>query len=398
MKITTKAAALLISALLLINCGGGGGTGGCRTQDGTPAQTFEHVYVSNLAERTVAGFSVSATGALNKFGQASTSGVGSERIVFDPNFSLLYVANKFSSDVSIFKVDASSGALTALAGSPFAVGDQNTQEGISTIAVDPSGKFLFVANTLTGFWAYSVNSTTGALTALPRAPFQVDAMQPTSIAVHRNGKFVYIAGSSIPSSITTYSIDATAGTVAKIGLAVPSPDDPVDMVFDEAGKFLFVANDPLFGDVSGPSMTVFAVNAETGALTVAPGSPIRTLNLPKAIAVVGNFLYVVDGVSGELGIYSIGTDGALLQRSVTLLDNMTHLTALAANNPKTQGGRYLFVTDSGSEAAGGTVTAYSVDAASGNLTQAGLPVSTGGQAVGMVVATTTVNGSNVCTP
>jgi 6-phosphogluconolactonase (cycloisomerase 2 family) len=318
--------------------------------------------------------------------------------VFDPNFSLLYVANRFSSNVSIFKVDAASGAMTALAGSPFAVGDQNTQAGISTIAVHPSGKFLFVADALTGFWAYSVNATTGTLTALPRAPFQVDAMQPSSIVVHPNGKFVYIAGSSIPSSITTYSIDVNGGTVSKVGLPTPVADDPVDMSFDETGKFLIVANFPTAGDVSGPSTTVFSANADTGGLTLAPGSPMRTLNLPRAIAVVGNFLYEIDGASGELGIYSIGTDGSLTQRAVTLLDGKTHLSALAANASQVSGSRYLFVTDYGSEAAGGTVTAYSVDTASGNLTQAGLPVSTGGNAAGVVVARSTVNGTSTCVP
>lgn len=397
MKVAMRAAALIIGVLLLTNCGGGDGTTGeCRTQTGVPAPTFEHTYVSNLTERTVAAFSLNTTGGLNKFGQVATGGLGSDRVVFDPNFNFLYVANKFSNNVSIFKVDPSTGSLIALAGSPFAAGDQNTQEGISTIAVHPSGKYLFVANALTGFWAYSVNATTGALAALPRAPFIIDAMQPSSIVVHPNGKFVYITGSSIPSSITTYSIDATAGTVAKLGGAIPVADDPVDMTFDDAGKFLFVANDPIFGDISGPSMTVFAVNADTGALTVAPGSPIRTLNLPRAIAVVGNFLYVVDGISGELGIYSIAANGSLMQKSVTLLDGRNHLSALAANSPKLPGSRYLFVADSGSETASGTLAAYSVDTLAGNLTAVGLPVQTGGEAVSVVVATTTVNGTNTC--
>ncbi|HYG99837.1 MAG TPA: beta-propeller fold lactonase family protein [Terriglobales bacterium] len=396
MRLAFQTSLLLVCVLLLVNCGGGGGpASGCRGQTGTPAPVFEHVYVSNLLERTVAGFSVSATGTLNKIGQASTGGIGSERIVFDPNFNFLYVANKFSSDISIYKVDPSTGALTALAGSPLAVGDPMTDEPIQTIAVHPTGKYLFVANALAGFWAYSVNSTTGALTPVPGTPFLVDAMQPTSIAVHPNGKFLYIAGSSIPSSITTYSIDVSAGTMGKIGSGAAVSDNPVDMTFDEAGKFLFVVNDPAFGDMSAASTTVFAVNADTGELTVAPGSPLRTLTLPRAVAVVGSFLYVLDADARQLGIYNIGTNGSLTQKSVELLSSMTEPSALAVNG-KNRSTRYLYMTDAGSESVAGTVAAYRVET-SGSLTAIGLPVSTNGTAASMAVATTSTTPTNPCT-
>ena len=60
-----------------------------------------------------------------------------------------------------------SGALTPLAASPFKAG---TEPG--GIAIDPTGKFVYVAaagsNNVSG---YAINATSGALTKLKASPF-----------------------------------------------------------------------------------------------------------------------------------------------------------------------------------------------------------------------------------
>ncbi len=49
--------------------------------------------------------------------------------------------NGGSNDVSAYAVDPASGALTPIAGSPFAAGN-----GPDSIAVDPTGRFAYVSN------------------------------------------------------------------------------------------------------------------------------------------------------------------------------------------------------------------------------------------------------------
>src|SRR5271170_1137896 len=56
-----------------------------------------------------------------------------------PRFA--YVVNRGSNDVSAYTVDAMTGALTALAGSPFAVGTLPVG-----ITVDPTGNYAYVVN------------------------------------------------------------------------------------------------------------------------------------------------------------------------------------------------------------------------------------------------------------
>src|SRR5580700_5849938 len=57
----------------------------------------------------------------------------------------VYVTNEGDSTVSGYTIDPSTGALTSIAGSPFPA-DAGPFSGPSSMAVDPSGKFAYVAN------------------------------------------------------------------------------------------------------------------------------------------------------------------------------------------------------------------------------------------------------------
>ena len=93
-----------------------------------------------------------------------------------------YVANG-GKHISGYTINPSTGALTAIAGSPFAAGTRPR-----SVAVDPSGKFAYVANfggdTVSG---YTINPS-GALTAIAGSPFAAGS-RPVSVAVDPSGKF-----------------------------------------------------------------------------------------------------------------------------------------------------------------------------------------------------------------
>ncbi len=82
------------------------------------------------------------------------------------------------SGVSAYTIDATSGALTPVAGSPFAAG------GFTDIlAVDPTGKFAYVANVYSNnVSAYTIDGTSGALTPVAGSPFAAGT-QPQAITV-----------------------------------------------------------------------------------------------------------------------------------------------------------------------------------------------------------------------
>jgi 6-phosphogluconolactonase (cycloisomerase 2 family) len=81
--------------------------------------------------------------------------------VLDPSGRFAYVANRAANGISAFCVDATSGALTPVGGSPFAAGSEP-----GSVAIDPSGRFAYVANLGSASIAsYLIDAGTGALVA-----------------------------------------------------------------------------------------------------------------------------------------------------------------------------------------------------------------------------------------
>src|SRR5690606_25098201 len=108
-----------------------------------------------------------------------------------------YVANAGSKTISGFSIDAQTGELTELAGSPFPV----TGSAPLAPVADPSGSFLYVlgddtfgtpdATTLTGF---EVDPDTGVIAAIPGMPIAHPATaSPIGNPIfHPSGKFMYL--------------------------------------------------------------------------------------------------------------------------------------------------------------------------------------------------------------
>ena len=96
----------------------------------------------------------------------------------DPGGKFLYVANRLSDSISAYAIDARTGVLSEMSGSPFATGG-----GPYSISTDISGKFVYVTNGLSDdVSAYTMNASTGALTPMAGSPFAAGSY-PISIAL-----------------------------------------------------------------------------------------------------------------------------------------------------------------------------------------------------------------------
>ena len=154
-----------------------------------------------------------------------------------PKFA--YVTNGNSNDVSAYTINSATGALTAVTGSPFAAGT-----GPTSVAVDPWGRFLYVANG--GFpgsvSVYVINPTNGALTAL--ASLSVSGT-PAGVAVDPTGKFVYVTNSETNTIYSAYAyiINRTTGALTEIGNANlgAAPNNPGfgSVAVHPSGKFVY---------------------------------------------------------------------------------------------------------------------------------------------------------------
>ena len=230
----------------------------------TPDAKF--LYVANQFDASVTEYSVDqSSGALTPVGvpyPVRTTPSALAVVVFpdtsNPTGEFLYVANTGSNNVSAFaicdqatascnssNVNNPDGALTevpasgSLPGSPFPAGT-----GPVSIAADPSGTFLYVADKGSNQVSeYKIGPGNGFLTALSSPTISTGAT-PVWLAIR--------AGTS--------TVKATGGTT----------------------NFLYVAN--MGSGVGSSSISAYAFDSTTGALGVV-GAPVTTGVQPSAIAV-----------------------------------------------------------------------------------------------------------------
>jgi YVTN family beta-propeller protein len=295
----------------------------------------------------------------------ATGGVFPRSIAVDPTGKFAYVANEgcleaFVGDVSMYTIDPTTGALTPK-GPPVAAGlDPHS------VAVDPSGKFAYVANAgvdvLPGSVSmYTINATTGALASI--GTINADQNAPFSVAVHPSGKFVYVAneGGYAPTSVSMYTINATTGVLTLVGV-VAAGGRAISVAVDPMGKFAYVANASNGFPGEADDVSMYTINTTSGTLTsigtIAAGA------FPSAIAVdpSGKFAYVTNSNSNDVSMYTINAATAALT-SLGLIAAGTNPASMAVD----PSGKFAYVTNSGSN----DVSMYTINAATGALTSIG---------------------------
>ena len=205
-------------------------------------------------------------------------------VAVDPSGRFVYVANA-SSGVSGYTVDGPTGALTPIAGSPFGMGI-NAQD----VVVDPLGRFVYATGNgaIAGF---RIEATSGVLTALAGSPFLFTGAQyPWRIAIDPSGQHAYVTNYYYY-SVSAFRIDGATGGLSAIGSPAATAQYATEVTVDARGEFVFVTSQ------SGPGVSVYRRSTETGALTPVPGSPFATQQSGRAVATTPNgaFVYVAHG-------------------------------------------------------------------------------------------------------
>ncbi|MCC7499651.1 MAG: beta-propeller fold lactonase family protein, partial [Bryobacterales bacterium] len=199
--------------------------------------------------------------------------------------------------IHVFAID-SSGALASVAGSPYEL----TSE-VRSLAIDPAGKFLY-----TRYSAFVINSATGALSPVPGCSPLGDcaalANDATSVAMDPRGRFLFKAGASM----ATFRIDPNSGALALTANTPPPAGGALTMItVDPTGRFLYGSS------LLAAQVFTYLIDENTGAVSPVPGSPFAAPPDPRTVAVdrSGRFVYVAS-LSGTVAAYSINqTSGAL---------------------------------------------------------------------------------------
>ncbi len=294
------------------------------------------LFVANSGANSISSYTINSGGLLTAAAATTPTGKIPTGLATDPAGKFLFVANQLSSNISVYAINGT--GLTQVPGSPFTTIPAGYSYPIGTlpaaVAVSKSGKFLYVANQLANFVSgFSINTTTGALTALG-VPFYNVGIAPSGVAVTPNGGFLYVANAGANSNnISAFAIcdalvtscanpNSPDGTLTPVaGSPFPAGLGPVEIAFDPGFNFAYVV------DRASNEISQYAYGPGDGVLTpLSPGS-ISTGLTPVSIAVlsgviptdVGNSLYnltdyayVANLGAGTISTFSLSTTTGLL--------------------------------------------------------------------------------------
>jgi 6-phosphogluconolactonase (cycloisomerase 2 family) len=335
------------------------------------AQHF--AYVSNAGDGTISAYSVDGTtGALTPLAGSPIAVAGAIQLYeakVDPSGKFLYVVDNSATgpmDIYAFSIDAGTGALTAVAGSPFAGGNQP-----QSLAFDASGAYLYVANvTDNSISAYSISSTTGVLTQLSGSPFTVSGTNPAPEQIVRAGNYLYTVNSNT-NAVDVFAINTGTGALTEGVAGSPFATDtgPFSLVVDPSGAVLYTAN---VGASSNGSISAFTINSSTGVLSAVAGNPLAIqVSNYLAIDPHSKFLFVTL-ITGGVAAYPINAASGVLGTAAAGSPFATGTNSYSVTVDPS--GQFVYVCNDGSA----NVSEFSLAAGTGVLTPiAGSPVSAG---------------------
>ena len=341
----------------------------------------QFAYVANSASGTISAYRVDATtGALTPVaGSPFPDEWSPVSVTVNPAGTFAYAANSFGNTgpgtVSAYRINARTGALMPVAGSPFAAGI-----GPASVTVNPAGTFAYVANNGSStVSAYRVNATTGALTPVVGSPF-LTGKYPHSVSVNPAGTFAYVANYG-SNTVSAYRINAATGALTPVaGSPFAAGVGPESFTVNSAGTFAYAANVNVVGSTATGTVSAYRIDVKTGALSPVAGSPFAAGAGTVSVTVnpAGTFAYVANAGDGTVLDYRV--------------DEKTGMLKLAGSNPVAIGSVSVTVSPAGTFAyvvnwGNNTVSAYRIDATSGAFTPvAGSPFAAGNSPWSLVMA------------
>ncbi len=170
------------------------------------------LYTSDIGspQATISGFSInSSTGALAPVpGSPFSTGTNAFplNMVSHPSGKFLYAGIPATNTVEAWSIDITTGALKAVPGSPFTVGIGGSSS-LFSVAVDTAGKFLYVSDDSGDIFGFAINPNSGALAAIAGSPFSFFAITD-QMFIDPSGQYLYAPAGPF---ITGMHIDATTG-------------------------------------------------------------------------------------------------------------------------------------------------------------------------------------------
>ncbi len=383
---------LLIAAVLI------GAMLSCVKSSTTGATGTGFVWVATEGDQQVRAFNINlSNGSIGQVGSSQPTGVSPVAMALSPDGTALFIANSSDGSITSYSVnsDGSLGAGSttntttscALPPPPCPGAPPPPTCGALpvSLAIDPGGKFLFVATQGTfdqcdptagnsssgGVSTYAISATnlTFNSAAQTEAPTDLTGTGPAAVHTSPAGNFLYVAN-QFSNTVEAFSYDASTGALLPLN-TYTAGSNPSGLAFSRCagitqgttscpaadGNNLFVTNS------GSNNVSIFAAciqlsttcSIPNGSLVQIRTSPVAAGDSPVAIFAhpLLGFVYAVNSKGNDVTQYRYGS-------ATGALTTLTPASVNAGSNPVgggvTSDGSYVFVSNNN----GSSMSVFSV--------------------------------------
>jgi 6-phosphogluconolactonase (cycloisomerase 2 family) len=262
----------------------------------------KYLYSIDGTTGSLLAFGIEADGSLVSIpGAFGTADIWT--LIANPTADFLYAIGS-NGTFDVYAINSTTGALTLQPAGSIAY-----QGGPP--AISPDGNHLYAATSglsTAAVFEYAIDRTTGALTALAGSPVQTDAIAflPYVTTIDPSGRFMYVTSQAVASGfggpMGIYSIDPQTGTVSLTSLFSPTPGPQTSVAVDASGKYAVVCT--TVTSKTGPNpFSVQRIDETDGTLSAVPGSPFPGDCLTLLADPSGSYVYA--GSEGGVSVYSL---------------------------------------------------------------------------------------------
>jgi 6-phosphogluconolactonase (cycloisomerase 2 family) len=235
---------------------------------------FGHfLYVADLAAEVIRSFRVDPeSGVLTPTEPRSFPALNNvSTLAVEPSGRFLLGTGLDSSVGSVlaYAIDPSTGALARRQTIPLG------NVILDDLVVHATGRWLYVAGRRGSVFGFSVDASSGALRPVPGSPFPTGSVDRFALAP--SGGYAYALSSSF-NRLAGFTVDVGSGDVQPLGAELSTDRDPRAMTLDPSGRFAYVAS------YASGTISVFGIDRGTGRLAVDRVLPIVAPPRPRALA------------------------------------------------------------------------------------------------------------------
>ena len=268
----------------------------------------------------VYSFEILPDGSLKEISKLTSGGLAPCHIALDRSGKYVFVSNYMGGVVSEYKLKEN-GELEKIQ----EICLENPEKSHThSVKISGDNRYAYIADLGNDkIWIYDFDPSTGEMTPNAQEYVQLkDGAGPRHLSFAKNGSFAY-SMNELNSTVSVFEVGKNGGlenvqSISSLPDSYKNKNSGADIHIDPSGKFLYVSNR------GHDSIAIFKIDQTTGKLTHVDYVPVAG-KTPRnfAISPYGKYLYAASQDTGNITIYTINQQTGKLQVREPVFDIKT---------------------------------------------------------------------------